>query len=328
MKNIFTSLETVFNQPVSRKKFLKYCMTGLGALVVSGTARKLLFAKTKEESTGRVIKPVKCKHDLVVVKGDDPYKITVKAIESLGGMDKFVKKGAIVGIKPNIGWNRTPEQAANTNPQVVAALIDMCLKSGAKRVNVFDNTCDNANECYTNSGIAEIIDNRKNTKLFTLDDWNVVKAKFSYKSSMQGWDIYRDAIDCDVFINVPILKDHGLTKLTLSMKNLMGVCGGSRGLMHFNIGPKLVDITDFIKPDLTVIDAYRVLLRNGPSGGDIKDVELKKTVIAGTDPSLADTYAASFMNIDPMTIPNIKEAAKRGFGITDITKANILKVNM
>ncbi|HPN55335.1 MAG TPA: DUF362 domain-containing protein, partial [Candidatus Omnitrophota bacterium] len=238
---------------------------------------------------------------------------------------RFVKKGDVVVVKPNMAWDRTPRQAANTDPMVVAALVELCYKAGAKRVNVFDIPCNEDRPVYEHSGIAAAA-KEKGAFVYFADHWNVVKAKFSYNSSMEGWPVLRDAVVCDTFINVPVLKHHGYTKLTLSMKNLMGVCSGKRGLIHLDIGTKLVDMTDFINPDLTVIDATRVLLRNGPSGGNESDVQAFNTVIAATDPTLADVYACSLVKIDPAEIPYLKAAMARGVGRSDLTQADVLEV--
>jgi len=145
---------------------------------------------------------------------------------------------------------------------------------------------------------------------------------------MEGWPVLRDAVACDTFINVPILKHHGLTRLTIAMKNLMGVCTGLRGVLHQNIGRKLVDLTDFISPELTVVDATRVLLRNGPQGGDLADVERRDTVLASTDPVLADTFACSLVGVDPAEVPNLVEARARGWGRSDLAGADILRVKV
>jgi uncharacterized protein (DUF362 family) len=201
----------------------------------------------------------------------------------------------------------------------------MCFSSGAKRVNVFDRTCNDTKRCYENSGIEKIA-REKGANVFSPDDWNVIKAKFNYESPMEGWPVYRDALECDTFINVPVLKHHSLAGLTISMKNLMGVCSGNRGLMHFDIGTKLAHLTDFIKPNLTVIDAYRVLTGHGPSGGNLEDVAMKKTLIVGTDPVLCDSYAAKLMDKDPLSITYISQAVKYNVGSADITKADILTI--
>ena len=244
----------------------------------------------------------------------------------MGGMSKFVKPGDVVVVKPNMAWDRTPRQAANTNPLVVAALIDLAYKAGAKRVKVFDRPCNEERACHARSGIAEAA-KKKGAQVSYVNEWNVAKAHFPYKSPMENWPILRDAIDCDVFINAPVLKHHSLAGLTLSMKNLMGVCSGTRGLIHMDIGRKLVDLTDFISPDLTVIDATRVLVRNGPSGGDLADVVEMDKVFVATDPTLADTFACTFVKKDPMTVPNIRNAYQRKIGSTDIGKAKILKID-
>lgn len=318
--------ERFLNKKISRKRFVKLCGISAGSLVLNSALFKFAFGQ-EESSTGRVTKRIKGMHDLVVAKGEDPYIMTVKAVETMGGMRKFVKKNSAVLIKPNIGWDRSPEQAANTNPYVVGALVDMCFKAGAKRVNIFDITCNDAKLCYENSGIEKIA-KEKGANVYFADDWNFVKAKFNYNSPMQDWPIYRDALECDTFINAPVLKNHGLTSLTLSMKNLMGVCGGNRGLMHSDIGIKLAHLTDFIKPDLTVIDAYRVLTRNGPNGGNLEDVSMKKTLIVGTDPVLCDSYAANLMDRDPLSISYIEQAVKLNLGNADIAKADILTINV
>jgi uncharacterized protein (DUF362 family) len=232
-----------------------------------------------------------------------------------------------VVVKPNIGWDRSPEEAVDTNPQVVSALVDMAFKAGAKRVNVFDITCNDARRCYANSGIAKAAEKSGATVYFP-DEWDSLKAKFSYPSTMEDWPILKDAIECDVLINVPILKHHLVTGLTLSLKNHMGVCCGNRGIMHRNIAENIVDLAGFMNPELTVIDAYRVLVRNGPTGGNPEDVENKKKIIVAADQTLADIVACGIVNVDPSEVSYLKVAIKRGFGITDPSKADILNITV
>jgi uncharacterized protein (DUF362 family) len=324
MEKFLYNIEFFLKNQISRGKFLKICFSSLLVFISSNQFLKLAFAK-KEESKGRPKKGIKGNYDLVVAEGDDPYKNTVKAVEAMGGMGRFVKKGDVVVIKPNMAWDRTPEQAANVDPQVVGALVDMAFRAGAKRVNIFDITCNEERRCYLNSGIEEAA-KIKGANVYFPNHWNVVEAKFPYKSPMEGWPILRDAIACNVFINVPVLKHHNLTGLTLSMKNLMGVCSGTRGLIHPGIGRKLVDLTEFVSPDLTVIDATRYLKAHGPTGGDLKDVVKLDKVIVATDPTLADAFAAALVEKDPMSIPYIKAAVERNYGNADISKANIHRV--
>jgi uncharacterized protein (DUF362 family) len=294
---------------------------GVFFLISENLFLKRVFAQSAEAGP-RPKKNLKGLHDLVVTEGPDPYQNTMKAIEAFGGMQRFVKKDAIVVVKPNMAWDRSPEQAANTNPAVVAALVELCYQAGAKRVNVFDVPCNDDRRVYENSGI-QAAAKAKGAHVYFADHWNVVKARFPYSSPMENWPILRDAVVCDTFINVPVLKHHGLTGLTLSMKNLMGVCSGSRGLMHLDIGRKLVDLTDYISPELTVIDATRFLTRNGPSGGSLDDVETLNKIIVATDATLADTFAADMVKKQSFDVPYLKEAATRNFGSTDLSQADI-----
>ncbi len=325
MEKLFELIEGLCKRNFTRKGFLKVCAALAGLFFLSrdwpyssesGKARAASF-------NGRRGKGARGSHDLVAASGDDPYALVLKAMEAMGGMARFVGKGDVVVVKPNIGWDRRPEQAGNTNPFVVAALVELVFKAGAKKVKVFDITCNNDRRCYANSGIARAAE-EKGASVFFTDTWNTLPAHFSYESPMEEWPILRDALECDTFINVPIIKHHGLARLTLSMKNLMGVCGGSRGMIHQHMGRKLVDLTDFIKPDLTVIDAFRVLVRNGPTGGSLDDVEHPKTLIISHDPTLADLYACQLMGVSWEDVSYLRHARERGFGITDIGKADIL----
>ncbi len=265
--------------------------------------------------------------DLAVVKGGAPAQMTRKAIEALGGIDRFVRKGDTVVIKPNIGWNRTPEYAATTNPEVVAALVKLCRAAGARRVKVFDRTCNDAAMCYAASGIADAVRGAGGS-IYHVIDAKFIPGRFPEGSKMEAWPIYRDAVECDCFINVPVAKHHGLSRVTLSMKNLMGVCGGSRGMMHWNIDRKLAELAKFINPDLTVIDANRILTRNGPSSGNLGDVRTMKTVIAGADQVLADSYAATLFDLRAEDIGHIMEAEGLKAGSAAIGRAKITTIRI
>jgi len=324
MEQFFYGLEGYLKTKISRNTFLKIILGGITCFIANSSFLKLVFAKTGE-SHGRKKREISTNYDLVLAEDDNPYENTVKAVNEMGGMGQFVKKGDTVVVKPNMAWDRNVEQAANTNPGVVTALVDMAYNAGAKKVKIFDSPCNDEKRCHENSGIAQAA-REKGAKVSFVNHWDVVKCRFSYKSSMEGWPVLREAIDCDVFINVPVLKNHSLATLTLSMKNLMGICSGQRGFIHTGIGEKLVDLTDFMKVDLTVIDATRYLHRHGPSGGDLRDVVKLDKVIVSTDSTLADTFAANLVEVDPLKLPNLKEAYRRNFGITDLSKARIKKI--
>ncbi len=311
----------------SRKEFLRSMAAAAASVPLINALLRPAEARAADKLAPRPKRAVKTLCDLAVVRGESPAVITRKAVEAVGGMARFVKPGYTVVIKPNIGWDREPKYAANTNPDVVAALIRLCYDAGAKKVKVFDNTCNSAAMCYVNSGIAEAV-KKAGGHISHINKEKFIPGQFPEGSPMKSWPIYRDAVECDCFINVPVAKHHGLSRLTLSMKNLMGVCGGNRGEIHWNIDTKLTDLTRFIRPDLTVIDAYRILLRNGPSGGNLKDVKATKTVIAGTDPVLADAYAATLFGVTPGDIGYIRNGAEAGLGTMNIAGANIRKITV
>ncbi|MCX6568421.1 MAG: DUF362 domain-containing protein [Candidatus Aminicenantes bacterium] len=260
---------------------------------------------------------------LAAVEGESPAAITREAIAALGGMKRFVGKGDKVVIKPNIGWDRTPEMAACTNPEVVKTLVELVLDAGAKKAIVIDNTTNQAKRCYVRSGIQEAVKQAGGDMIF-VDDYRV--KKMALKGAwLKDWDIVLDVIEADKIINVPIAKHHSLCRLTLGMKNWLGATGGARNQLHQDIDRAVVDLSAFFKPQLTVLDAYRILVRNGPQGGRISDTELAKTVVAGTDPVAVDAMGASFFNVAPRELPYLGLARERGLGEFDLGKVRIEK---
>ena len=223
--------------------------------------------------------------------GDDPKKLVTAALENLGGMRQFVSNGDVVVVKPNIGWSRTPEQAANTNPQVVEAIVEMCVDAGAKQVKVFDLPCNPARRTYSMSGIADAARGAGADVSF-VDDRKFRDIAIPEGEAVKSWQMYTEAFDADVLINVPILKHHSMARVTMGMKNLMGLLGGNRESIHVHFDQKLADVNTVIRPHLTVIDAFRVLKAHGPNSGTPEDVHLARQVIAGADPIAVDAYGA------------------------------------
>jgi uncharacterized protein (DUF362 family) len=253
---------------------------------------------------------------LTVVQGGEPRALVQKALENMGGIRRFVSRQDVVVLKPNIAWDRTPEQAANTNPEVVAEMVRQCWQAGAKRVIVTDVSCNEPRRCFQRSGIqaaaraegAEVI--LHDPELFREVDMGGVVLK--------SWPVFIPFLEADKIFNLPIAKHHGLTGCTLGMKNWYGILGGERNRLHQQIHQSLVDLANFMLPTLTVMDCYRILLRNGPTGGNLEDVVLKKTVVAGTDPVALDAYVAkAYWDIDPEHLPYLQMAAARGLGTVD-----------
>lgn len=253
-------------------------------------------------------------------------KTTKQAVMALGGMDKFVSKGSKVLIKPNIAWNRTPEQAANTNPYVVEAVVEMCLEAGAKKVTVLDYTINPAQVTYDRSGIKSALQNTKASLEFA-DERKFKEKSIPNGQILKSWIIYQDALDVDVLINLPIAKHHSLTKLSLGIKNYMGLIK-NREDIHTRIEQKLADLATIIKPDLTIMDAYRVLTANGPNGGTPKDIKLIGQVIAGVDPVAVDSYATTLFGLKGDQVGYIKASNAMGLGEIDLNKVKIQKVKV
>ena len=263
---------------------------------------------------------------LAVDKGTDYVKLVDQILSSLGGMKQFVRPGDRVVVKPNIGWDRAEEYAANTNPVVVKALVEQALEAGASRVQVFDRTCNEKRRCYKNSGIEDALKSLKNKKVRHehIDDRKFIPVEIKRGKSLSDIKIYRDALEADCYINVPIAKHHSLSRLTLGLKNSMGVIGGNRGMMHFSLGQKLADLATVIQPALTVIDATRILLDNGPQGGSLDDVKAMNTLVASTDPVAADAYATTLFGLQPGEIESTVAAYKMGLGEMNLKQMDIL----
>ncbi len=262
-----------------------------------------------------------------VAKGKDYAALVTKVLLPLGGIAAFVKSGDRVVIKPNIGWDRKPEQAANTHPDVVKAMVAQCLDAGAKEVKVFDRTCNNKNLCYANSGIQQAVESLKSDRAVCefIDDRKFMPVDIEGGKAVNRWEFYKDALDTDVYINVPIAKHHGLSKLTLGLKNVMGVIGGNRGKIHQEIGQKLADLNRVVGTKLVVIDATRILLRHGPQGGNLDDVKVLDTLIASTDPVAADAYATTLFGLKPSDITSTVAGHASGLGEMDLAKVKIIE---
>jgi uncharacterized protein (DUF362 family) len=264
---------------------------------------------------------------LSLAKGEDYVVLVARLLKPLGGMSQFVHPGDRVVVKPNIGWDRNPEQGATTNPLVVKAVVAQALEAGAKRVLVFDRTCNEQRRCYTNSGIEQAVMelNDPRAVIEHVDQRKFVPVNISKGTALTKWEIYKDALDCDCYINVPVAKHHGLSGLTLGLKNSMGVLGGNRGNLHHELGQSLADLATVIRPKLTLIDATRILLRNGPQGGDVKDVKKLDTLIASADPVAADAYATTLFGMQPDAIASTVAAYKLGLGEMDLARIKVLE---
>ncbi len=257
--------------------------------------------------------------EMAVIQGEDPAQLARQAIEELGGIRRFISRADIVLVKPNIAWDRTPEQAANTNPAVVAEVVRQCWDAGAKKVIVTDVSCNEPRRCFQRSGIAEVA--RNGGAEVILPDPSRFKDVDLQGRVLRNWPVFDPFLNVDKIINIPIAKHHSLTGTTLGMKNWYGILGGPRHQLHQKIHESLVDLAEFVRPTFTMIDCYRVLMRNGPTGGNLEDVVLKKTLVAGTDPVALDAYVAkAYWNLEVSSLPYLQMAAARGLGTYEFEK--------
>lgn len=265
---------------------------------------------------------------LAIARGDNPAALVQAAVGAIGGIERFVKPGADVIIKPNICVAyHGPEYAATTNPEVVGALVALCLSAGAKRVRVMDNPFGGTPEAaYARSGIADAV-KATGGQMEIMSEMKYATVPIPQGKDLKQIRIYRDALDADVFINVPIAKDHGLARLTLAMKNLLGVIW-DRPAMHRNMGQRIAELTSLVRPTLTVVDAVRILMANGPTGGNLADVKQANTVIVSADIVAADAYATSLFGLTPTDVSYIPAAAKMGLGTMDLAGVKVQEISV
>jgi uncharacterized protein (DUF362 family) len=252
----------------------------------------------------------------------EPRALVKKVLEDLGGISRFIARNDVVVIKPNIAWDRTPEQAANTNPELVAEVVSQCRQAGARRVIVTDVSCNEAQRCFHRSGIEAAA--RAEGAEVILPDPEKFREVDMGGVVLKSWPVFTPFLEADKILNLPIAKHHELTGATLGMKNWYGILGGQRNRLHQQIHQSLADLAAFMLPTLTIMDCYRILLRNGPTGGNIEDVVLKKTIVAGTDPVALDAYVAkAYWHLDADRLPYLQMAAQLGLGTTDFEKLAI-----
>ncbi len=300
---------------MDRRKFMKLAaLTGVGLSLPKGLD---MLAGAAEAAA----RPA-----LAVAHGASPEKIVKAAIDAMGGIRTFISRGDVVVIKPNLAWDRTPEQAGTTNPEVVAAVVKLCFEAGAKKVRVFDRPVNDPRRCYVQSGIApaagalgadvDFVDERK----FKDMDIN--------GTALKSWPLYTEIFEADKVINIPIAKHHGSAKLTMSLKNWMGVMGGRRRQIHQKLDESLVDLSTKIKPTLTVLDAVRILTANGPQGGSLADVKKLDTVVVGVDQVAIDSYGATLFGMKGSDLGYVRIGNERGLGKMDLNKVKIRKIQV
>lgn len=271
--------------------------------------------------------------DLVAVMGGEPEAMLIRALNEMGGIKKFVKKGQKVLIKPNIGWDKAPEMAANTNPALVGALVKLCKSAGASEVMVFDHTCSNWENSYQNSGINDAVKGAGGRMVPGNDASYYVEVELPKGVNLKTAKIHKAVLDCDVWFNVPVLKHHGGAKNSISMKNLMGIVWDRKFFHSNDLHQCIADIATFDKkPALNIVDAYRIMKSNGPQGKSEADVVTLKSLIISPDFVAADTAAIKlFSQVQPVDISIVRHislAEKANVGTQHLEKLNVKRIKM
>lgn len=312
---------------MDRRDFLKAAaITGAALTLKMKGGMDLMSQTVKSAKSGETV-------DLVAVMGGEPDAMFKRAIAEMGGMGKFVKKGYKVAVKPNIGWDKSPELAGNTNPKLISAIIKDCFDAGASEVTVFDHTCDDWVRCYKNSGIEDAAKAAGAKVMPAHEESYYRKISLPQGKKLKEAKVHQAILDSDVWINVPILKHHGGANLSISMKNHMGLVWDRRIFHSTDLQQCIADICTMEKKSvLSIVDAYRVLKTNGPRGKTASDVVLSKALFISQDMVAADTSAAKFFNqIREMPIEHVSHIAngeKLNVGTMDIDKLNVKRIKL
>ena len=252
---------------------------------------------------------------LATACGGGPIANLRQGLAALGGIGAFVKPGERVAIKPNCAWDRTPEQAANTDPKLIGELVRQCLSAGAVSVTVLDNSCHDPGRAFTRSGIEKAgrdagaeIAHQRNTGTVRVDLGG---------TTLGPWEVLKPITEADRVINVPVVKHHSLSRATLGMKNWFGAVVGRRSNLHQRIAQVCAELGEAFRPTLTIVDATRILTGGGPTGGSLALVNPADCIAVATDPVAADAWGASLLDLGPEQLPHIAIAARLGLGTAD-----------
>jgi len=308
---------------LTRKEFLGTLGATGTALATGGFGALSTLAQNNQDGTP----------DLVAVMGGEPDVMFQKAIETLGGMERFVKRGNKVVIKPNIGWDKTPEMAANTNPILVGEMVKQALAAGAAEVVVFDWTVNEMRRCYENSGIEAAVLAAGGKVLPSNDERYFKEVDLPEGKTLKKAKFHEALLACDVWFNVPILKVHGGSKMTIAMKNYMGIIWDRRIFHSTDLQQCIADVCTWSKkPVLNVVDAYRILKANGPGGRSEADAVLVKALLASPDIVAVDTAATKlaeqFTNIGVDEVTHIAKGQEHKLGTSDVDKLNVKRVRL
>ena len=311
-----------FDQPITRRESIRRLLRWSGCVTLAGAVQWPSF-------TGRDAWATTAQKGFLIegrgqTDGFSVKELTKKVFEAAGGIQRFVSRGDVVVIKPNISWARNPRFAATTNPEVLSAVIELCQEAGASRVRIADNTIHDARQCFAKTGAGKVA---KETGADLVYPRSSLMRKMKLRGNrLDVWPVFVPLVEADKVINLPVAKHHSLTTLTLGMKNWIGAVDGSRWSLHQDIHQSIVDLAHFFQPTVTLIDAVRIMIKNGPSGGSTDYVTIKNTLFLSDDPVAADAAASMLFGLKPKRIGYIHLAQKHGLGTYDFSKLDMKKV--
>lgn len=312
----------MYHNPVTRRESIKKLLKISGGLALAN-----LTVWPFQKNAAALAEP---KNDQFIVEGIGQRQnysvkaLTRKVFEAAGGIDHFISKQDVVAVKPNISWARAPHLAATTHPEVLEAVVELCLEAGAKKVVIADHTIHDARRCFAITGAGMVAKN-------TGADLVYPRTSLMRKMNLHGhrlnvWPVFVPLVEADKVINLPVAKVHVLSGLTLGMKNWIGAVGGRRNALHQDIHMSIVDLARFFNPTLTLIDAIRIMIHNGPSGGSARDVSVSNRLILSNDPVAADAKAAALFDFRPQDIGFIQLGSKWGLGTYELQNIRQHKV--
>ena len=306
---------------MDRRQFLRkgFIFSTLAGMYASTIGRIPAFSATRQAGAGG-------NYDLVAVRGGEPVEMYRKAMVEMGGMQRFVRRGQTVVVKPNIGWDVSPERAANTNPQLVGAIVEDCLKVGARRVFVFDNTCDNWQRSYQNSGIEAAVRDAGGQMVPGNLERYYQEVSIPGAQRLKTAKVHEQILNTDVFINVPVLKHHASTSVTIAMKNLMGIVWDRRYWHRNDLHQCIADFCLYRKPDLNIVDAYLVMTQNGPRGTSTADLALMKSLLISQDIVAIDAASSLLFGTQPRDVGHIRIGEEMNIGTANLETLNIKRV--
>lgn len=319
------------NQPqskkLSRREFVaRAAKAGVSIAAATGLAYWLYDAEGPQPLDGLVDKielpdfsvPAIDGNTISIVKGVERVKTIRKAIDLIGGIERFIKPNDIVLIKPNIAFASPARLCATTNPELLSEVISLCYRRGlAKKVIVADNPINNPQSCFTLSGIGKAAESA-GAHIIMPKDYYFKTTTLKDGKLIKNWPIFFEPFkNVNKVIGIAPVKDHDRSGASMTMKNWYGLLGGRRNIFHQDINTIISELAMLVKPTLVILDGTEVMMTNGPTGGSISDLKRKNTMIVGCDQVAVDSFGASLLDLKVSDLPYLAKAQAAGIGITD-----------